>query len=106
MPLSKEEQSELEATRQSLEDMTARSLELAERLDFLRAKAAVLRECIACNPDGEHPPHEAHVEVWSVSGWVTSCADRVLDWWATDSTDSIRDRKAAGAPEAWIRPLP
>lgn len=106
MPLSKEEQAELETTVQTFEDMRGRSIELAERIDYLRAKAAVTHECIACNPNSEFLAHEAYVEVWQAGGnWVPSCCDRVLDWWNTDSTQAIKERKEAGAPEAWIRPL-
>lgn len=106
MPLSKDEQAELDSTRSTLDDMTARASELAERIDFLRAKAAVTHECRACNPDGEFLAHEAHIEVWQTGDvWVASCCDRVLDWWNADSFQAIKDRKSAGAPDAWIRPL-
>lgn len=63
-------------------------------------------ECIACNPNGEYPPHEAHVEVWqSGGGWIPSCCDRVLSWWDTRAMESEKLRKETGAPEKWIRPL-
>ena len=62
--------------------------------------------CIACDPNQEREPHEAHVEVWQVGDrWVPSCSDRVLDWWSHDSNRSIAERRFVGAPDRWIRPL-
>jgi len=62
--------------------------------------------CTACNPNGEYPPHEAHVQVWQTGGnWVPSCSDRVIDWWASECVASWRDRREVGAPARWIRPL-
>ena len=66
--------------------------------------------CKACDPNGEHAPHAAHVEIWQAGdeigrgpqtgSWVPSCADRVLDWWNTDGIEAMNERKQAGAPEA------
>lgn len=58
--------------------------------------------CIACNPDGEHEYHEAHVIIWQVGDkWIPSCSNRVLTWWDNDRAPAL-----AGAPSDWIRPLP
>lgn len=58
--------------------------------------------CKACNPEGEHPWHPAHVLIWQVGDeWVPSCSDRVLTWW-----DDHNAPREAGAPLEWIKPLP
>lgn len=56
-----------------------------------------------CKGCGEEASHVAHIEVWQTgAAWVPVCADRVLDWW---DDDGVKNRRLAGAPDNWIRPL-
>ena len=62
--------------------------------------------CLACNPDGEHPYHLAHVLLWQSGGnWVPSCSKAVLWWWGTDWNSAAKEMEITKAPDKWIKPL-